>query len=174
VASSVIGDDGSLNVFCQDARLAFFNPGNRLGQDAGDPLPDPCESFSCGDRGQCVSLNLAPACVCEQGLVAVGSLGPEGEPTTRCVEPPEPVPAQFYSASLPALAADRPTPLTEAPETGPGPDRTVAGGCSLAPGLSRRAGAAVGWVLMGLGLSAVWRRRSRPAREAAQGLRVFS
>jgi hypothetical protein len=95
--------DGTTTVICQDGRLSFLNPGDRE-DDGLDVLPDPCAGFSCGVNGQCVSMNLTPTCVCDQGYVAVGQIAEDG--VTRkmnCVQPMQAVPAAFYSSTLPAL-----------------------------------------------------------------------
>lgn len=94
--------DGSPTVICQDGRLSFLNPGDRE-DDALEVLPDPCASFSCGPNGQCISMNLTPTCVCDQGYVAVGSVNAAGTRSMSCAKPRELVPAEFYANRLPAL-----------------------------------------------------------------------
>ncbi len=99
--------NGDPTVICQDGRLSFLNPGDRE-DEAADALPDPCATFSCGDNGQCVAMNLTPTCVCDQGFVAVGQLGADGTRQLRCVQPTEAIPASFYAGRLPALPAALP------------------------------------------------------------------
>jgi hypothetical protein len=99
--------DGSPTVICQDGRMSFLNPGDR-DTEGSDALPDTCASFSCGEHGQCISMNLTPTCVCDQGFVAVGSIDASGVRSARCVEPDEPVPTTFYAKRLLALPPELP------------------------------------------------------------------
>jgi len=99
--------DGSPTVICQDGRLSFLNPGDRE-DDTLEVLPDPCASFSCGPNGQCISMNLTPTCVCDQGYVAVGNASDDGTRSMSCAKPTELVPAAFYANTLPALPAALP------------------------------------------------------------------
>lgn len=101
-ARTTFAPDGSPTVICQDGRLSFLNPGDQ-NEDGGDTLPDPCASFSCGQNGQCVSMNMTPTCVCDQGFVAVGGIAADGSRLMDCVAPPDLVPASFYQQTLPAL-----------------------------------------------------------------------
>jgi hypothetical protein len=94
--------DGTSTVICQDGRLSFLNPGDRE-EDGLDVLPDPCAGFSCGENGQCVSMNLTPTCVCDQGFVAVGQAANDGTRQMSCQKPMQAVPGNFYADTLPAL-----------------------------------------------------------------------
>jgi len=118
--------DGSSTVICQDGRLSFLNPGDR--QDDGlDVLPDPCAGFSCGTHGQCVSMNLTPTCVCDQGYVAVGQVSSDGTRQMNCAQPMQAVPAAFYASTLPALPEALPggrEVLLTQPEPMPAPGTT--------------------------------------------------
>lgn len=94
--------NGDPAVICQDGRLSFLNPGDRE-DDAAEALPDPCATFSCGNNGQCVAMNLTPTCVCDQGFVAVGQIGSDGTRQMSCVAPSQAIPGSFYAGRLPAL-----------------------------------------------------------------------
>jgi MYXO-CTERM domain-containing protein len=119
--------DGSTTVICQDGRLSFLNPGDRE-DDGVETLPDPCAGFSCGDNGQCISMNLTPTCVCDQGYVAVGQIDSDGARKMNCVKPTQAVDAAFYANTLPALPKELPggreVKLTE-PEPMPMPGNTT-------------------------------------------------
>ncbi|HEU5072597.1 MAG TPA: DUF2330 domain-containing protein [Polyangiaceae bacterium] len=105
-ARTTFAPDGTPTVICQDQRMSFLNPGD---QEAGaEALPDPCATFSCGDNGSCVSVNMTPTCVCDEGFVAVGSVNAEGMRLTTCVAPDAAVPDSFYDQRLPALPPDLP------------------------------------------------------------------
>jgi hypothetical protein len=106
-ARTTFAPDGSPTVICQDGRMSFLNAGDRESAGA-DALPDACVGFSCGSNGQCIAVNMTPTCVCDQGFVAVGALAQDGSRSTRCVEPPELVPAAFYQQRLASLPGDLP------------------------------------------------------------------
>ena len=74
-ARTTFGPDGRATVACQDQRMSFLNPGDREIPGA-TPLPDPCVGFDCG-AGTCVPMNMTPTCVCDRGLVAIGSIDAE-------------------------------------------------------------------------------------------------
>jgi hypothetical protein len=174
------GPDGSPTVICQDGRLSFLNPGDRE-DDSVDALPDPCATFSCGAHGQCVSMNLTPTCVCDQGFVAVGGTASDGSRQLTCVEPPKAVPLGFYQAALPALPGNMPggrsvaiTTPEPMPEPGVTPDPTPTGfpmprsnpalggsksdsGCAL--GMPSDSAPSWGW--LSFGLASVIRRRRK-------------
>jgi MYXO-CTERM domain-containing protein len=104
-ARVTLAPDGSPTVICQDGRMSFLNPGDR-DTEASDALPDPCADFECGEHGQCISMNLTPTCVCDQGFVA--AIDAAGARSAHCVEPDEPVPASFYQKRLLALPPELP------------------------------------------------------------------
>jgi hypothetical protein len=165
---------GRPEVVCQDGRLSFLNPGDRETDDA-DALPDPCAGYSCG-HGQCVSMNLTPTCVCDQGFIAVGRVNTDGSRQTSCVKPLSPVPLSFYDGRLPALpegspggrlvAVPEPALSTVATEAAGFPmprgrDQQGAGCALPAAGSSNPPG--VRWVAVALALAGLgwrWRRRS--------------
>ncbi len=106
-ARTTFAPDGiTANIICQDGRMSFLNPG--ANDNGAEALPDPCATFSCGGNGQCISVNMTPTCVCDQGFVAVGSFGMDGTRVTSCVEPPELVPAAFYQGRLDPLPPELP------------------------------------------------------------------
>jgi hypothetical protein len=156
--------DGSLVVVCQDARLSFLNPGDREA-DSLDTLPDPCATAECGEHGQCVSVNLTPTCVCDQGYVAV-PVGTQGSRSTRCVEPAETVPRRFYATALVDLPELLPggrdvelVPTPAEPAGGyPTPSSSGGGGCAVAP--QRHAGAQALWLLAAAAALGGARRRA--------------
>jgi hypothetical protein len=179
-ARTTLAPNGSPTVICQDARLYFLNHGDPERADS-ETQPDVCSSFSCGDHGRCLTMNLTPTCVCEQGFVATASLAKDGTRQTTCVEPLTAVPLEFYLARLPAL----PELLPGASEDGqlpppPRPDVEVpyVPGAGLVPGETLGGGAcglsvprsgsgsqprwlALGWLTAGL-LAAGLRYRRRP------------
>jgi hypothetical protein len=105
-ARTTFAPDGSPTVICQDQRMSFLNPGD---QTAGaEALPDPCATFSCGDNGSCVAVNMTPTCVCNQGFVAVAALTPEGMRLTSCATPDAAIPESFYNQRLPELPPEFP------------------------------------------------------------------
>jgi MYXO-CTERM domain-containing protein len=106
-ARATFAPDGSPTVICQDGRMSFLNAGDRDEQ-TGEVLPDACAGFDCGDHGQCTAMNMTPTCVCDRGFVAVGSIDPNGARRTRCEEPSETVPSDFYEKRLPLLPRDLP------------------------------------------------------------------
>lgn len=106
-ARAIAAPDGSPQVICQDGRLSFLNPGESE-VEGGPVLPDPCAGFSCGDNGRCVSMNMTPTCVCDQGFVAIGSVGSDGTRTTTCAEPREAVPVAFYAQQMAELPPELP------------------------------------------------------------------
>jgi hypothetical protein len=132
-ARTSFAPDGSPTVICQDGRMSFLNAGDRENELA-PPLPDACAAFSCGEHGQCIAMNMTPTCVCDQGFVAIGTLADNGARGTRCVEPPEQVPAVFYQkrlANLPeqlpggrAVAISEPLPMRMPGDTNPEPVTT--------------------------------------------------
>ncbi|MCB9523029.1 MAG: DUF2330 domain-containing protein [Myxococcales bacterium] len=93
---------GRMQVSCVDARLNFTTPttGAAIGGSPVLTLPDPCTAGLCGDHGECVALNGAPTCRCEQGFVATAQQQDDGMFTVNCVAPAEPVPAAFYQVAL--------------------------------------------------------------------------
>ncbi len=114
---------GRPTVSCIDQRLSFMNPGDR---ESGDVLADPCVGFDCG-AGSCVSMNMTPTCICDRGMVAVGSLAEDGTRLTNCVTPTESIPGDFYEWRLP----DLPAQLPGGREVVVPPARTLGGGgCS--------------------------------------------
>ncbi|HJL02049.1 MAG TPA: DUF2330 domain-containing protein [Polyangiaceae bacterium LLY-WYZ-15_(1-7)] len=144
-ARTTVGPDGQPTIACQDMRMSFLNPGDREVPGA-TPLPDPCVGFDCGE-GSCVAMNMTPTCVCEQGLVAIGTIDDEGTRSTRCVEPRAPIPATFYGQRLPERPAALPAGRdVEVPE----PAVTVGGGGGCSAGGS--GGAGLAWLGLGLGL----------------------
>jgi hypothetical protein len=106
-ARATFAPDGSPTVICQDGRMSFLNAGERETADA-DVLPDACAGYDCGERGQCIAMNLTPTCVCDQGFVAVGSVDPNGARRVRCTAPDDVVPAAFYDKRLPGLPSELP------------------------------------------------------------------
>jgi hypothetical protein len=87
-----------VRVACGDARMNFTRP-EVIAPD--EVFADPCESFSCGENGECVSLNGFPSCRCAQGFALVGK--PIFEPETgamrvqaSCESPRTPIPDSFY------------------------------------------------------------------------------
>ncbi len=178
-ARPTFAPDGSPTVICQDGRMSFLNAGDRE-NDTAPALPDACAGFSCGDNGQCVAVNMTPTCVCDQGFVAVGTMPQGGARGTRCVAPPELVPAVFYQGRLPSLPSDLPggrevtlseplpmpmpgsEPSPPAPATGFPMPRTnpvliteSGGGCGMAA-----ATPSAPWLLaLALGAAALRRRR---------------
>lgn len=149
-ARTTLGPDGQATVACQDMRMSFLNPGDRETPDA-TPLPDPCVGFDCG-AGTCVAMNMTPTCVCDRGLVAIGSIDAEtGARSTSCVAPAEPIPSSFYDGRLP----ERPVTLPAGREVEvAAPSPTLGGGgCAASGGTG---GGAFGLLL---GLLALVRRR---------------
>ncbi len=149
-ARTTFGPDGRATVACQDQRMSFLNPGDREIPGA-TPLPDPCVGFDCG-AGTCVPMNMTPTCVCDRGLVAIGSIDAEtGVRSTECVAPDAAIPADFYQGRL----ADRPTALPGGRDsdvvTMPVGVSTVGGG-GCAAGGAGAGGAGFGLLLLlGLG-----------------------
>jgi MYXO-CTERM domain-containing protein len=180
-ARATLAPDVSPTTICQDGRLSFLNPGDR--DDAGsDALPDPCATFSCGDHGQCIAMNLTPTCVCDQGYVAVGAYD-QGSLAITCVQPPTAVPVAFYQKTLAALPdglpGGRDVPITT-PEPMPEPGQTTEpapipngfpmprsnpslttsahGGCAVAaPSTGSQS-----WLWLAVGAAAACVRRRRP------------
>jgi len=103
-ARTTFAPDGSATVICQDMRMSFLNPGDQTAEGT-DALPDTCAGYDCGDQGHCVTMNLTPTCVCNQGYVAVGDIDDAGLRSTRCVAPLQEVPAAHYQRLLPSLPA---------------------------------------------------------------------
>lgn len=150
-ARTTVGPDGEDTVACQDMRMSFLNPGDRE-TPTSPPLPDACVGFDCG-AGTCVAMNMTPTCVCDHGMVAIGSIDEDGVRSTTCVRPRQAVPETFYDARLPARPLD--LPAGREVEVPPAPIRPSGGACSA--GTSGSAPAAL-FVLLGLvGLA---RRRS--------------
>ena len=136
-ARTTFAPDGTATVICQDQRMSFLNPGD---QEAGsEALPDPCATFSCGDNGSCVAVNMTPTCVCNKGFVALGSVNAEGMRLTSCVAPNAEIPDSFYEKRLPELPAEIPGGR---PVDVPEPATTTAG--SGAAGGSGGSGSSVG------------------------------
>jgi hypothetical protein len=179
-ARTTTAPDGSFTVICQDARLSFLNPGDREA-DSLDTLPDPCASFECGEHGQCVSMNLTPTCVCDQGYVA--ALPAFGDPRVNprpvlCVEPGEGVPRSFYATAIAELPELLPggrevelVPTPAEPEGGYPMPRTSGadGGCAIAPQQPTPAAARLlgaSW-LLAAGLAGIARRRTRTGAVSA-------
>lgn len=105
-ARTTFAPDGTPTVICQDQRMSFLNPGD---QEAGsEALPDPCATFSCGDKGSCVAVNMTPTCVCDKGFVALGGVDAAGARLTSCVAPNTEIPDSFYEKRLPELPTEIP------------------------------------------------------------------
>ncbi|MDH5492702.1 MAG: DUF2330 domain-containing protein [Myxococcales bacterium] len=126
-ARTTFDPDGRVTVACQDQRMSFLNPGD-VEIPGATPLPDPCVGFECG-AGTCVAMNMTPTCICEQGLVAVGSLSAEGGRLTRCVTPTVAVPGAFYDRRLPSRRAA--LPVGREYVIAPPPLVAGGGGCSI-------------------------------------------
>jgi hypothetical protein len=179
--------DGSPAVLCQDGRMSFLNPGDRESDD-GPVLPDACAGFDCGERGQCVTMNMTPTCVCDQGFVAIAKSDASGALSVSCVEPQGNVPDSFYLQRLLALPPELPggrevevaAVLPPLPATGEQPapvafpvprgepiggNLTGGGGC----GMTGRSAPAP-W-LLGVGLVAAGWRGRRRSRERSAGAR---
>jgi hypothetical protein len=101
-------DGGSVAaaVVCQDVRMSFVNPGDKM--DDGATMPDPCLDFDCGANGACIAINMTPTCACDPGFVAVGSFDASGTRSTACRKPMIEVPMAFYEQRLPDLPAELP------------------------------------------------------------------
>lgn len=159
-----------VRVACGDARMNFTNPEVIA---ADDVFMDPCTGFSCGDHGECVSLNGNASCRCETGFALVGRQGYDETrqmPTLQvsCEAPRTAIPEAFYQETdvpEPML----PYPGRKTPFTGPGTPYTPRGtmtdagsgddGCST----SSRGGAPVSLALLLLA-PAVLRRNGRRRR----------
>jgi len=176
-ARTTLAPDGSPTVLCQDARLSFLNPGDRERVDF-ETLPDVCASFSCGEHGQCLTMNLTPTCLCEQGFVATASLADDGTRQMTCVEPLTRVPLEFYQARLPALpeqlpggrevrrSAPPPAPEDDTPDlpnAGLVTGETLGGGaCALSlPWSVPSSGAPPRWLALGVLAAGLRCRRRR-------------
>jgi hypothetical protein len=103
---AIDGRAQAATVVCQDQRMSFVNPGDRM--TSGEVMPDPCQGFDCGPHGECNAINMTPTCVCDQGYVAYGGFNADGSRTTTCAEPTRPVPSEFYLQRLPNLPASLP------------------------------------------------------------------
>ncbi len=103
-ARTTFAPDGTATVICQDTRMSFLNPGD-IEVPGEAPLPDTCVGFDCG-AGTCVTVNMTPTCVCNEGFVAVGAIDEDGVRSTNCIEPASPsaIPDNFYEGRLPELA----------------------------------------------------------------------
>lgn len=159
-----------VRVACGDARMNFTRP-EVVAPD--DVFADPCVGFSCGDDGECVSLNGFPSCRCSQGFALVGK--PVYEPETgammiqaSCETPRTPIPDSFYLAAalpepfLPYPGRTSPLTVPGAP-TSPQGTPTAAGdddGCSATGG--RSGASALLW--LPVLLAPLARRRRRPTR----------
>jgi hypothetical protein len=54
-------------------------------------------------------MNMTPTCVCDEGYVAVGTIdNTSGVRSTRCEQPSDAVPRDFYEKRLPSLPTDLP------------------------------------------------------------------
>jgi hypothetical protein len=104
--AALSGSAPTSSVACQDMRMSFVNPGDVM--EDGQIMPDPCVNFDCGENGQCTALNMTPTCVCDRGFVAVGTVHPDGNRSTSCVQPATAVPESFYAQRLPDLPANLP------------------------------------------------------------------
>ena len=161
-----------VRVACGDARMNFtaVDPEGTTG--GAEVFLNPCAGFSCGDHGECVSLNGNASCRCETGFALVGRQGYDEAlqlPTLQmsCEAPRTAIPAAFYQdTEVPEPML--PYPGRKTPFTGPGTPYTPRGqitdaggdddGCSTSP----RAGAPAGLALMLLApLVRRLRRRSR-------------
>jgi hypothetical protein len=91
---------------CQDARMSFVNPGDVAA--SGGAMLDPCQTFDCGENGECLAINMTPTCVCDRGFVALGRFAADGTRTTRCEQPTIAVPDEFYTQRLPDLPEELP------------------------------------------------------------------
>jgi MYXO-CTERM domain-containing protein len=140
-ARTTFAPNGQPIVVCQDPALSFLRPGDR-DRPGGDPLPDPCVGFDCGE-GSCVPVNLTPTCRCAVGSVAIGWMD-AGARRTRCVDPAVPVPDPIRG--MPGIEPPPPPPT-------PPPVLPAGGGCTTTPGTGS------GAVWLALLLLAVLRRR---------------
>ena len=159
---------GGVAVACGDARMNFTTP--ELA--ANDPLAgfaQACANTSCGDEGECVSLNGFPSCRCNAGFVAVGTRDDQGVVSLTCAAPRDPAALDLNLAAITLREPELPYPgrpeaLPITPHVpvvpgngGPGMAAPAAekDGCTAAPG-SR---ATPAWLLGLLPLLAIRRRR---------------
>jgi hypothetical protein len=154
-ARTTFDPEGRVTVVCQDMRMSFLNPGDRATPEEA-PLTDPCVGYDCGPGGECVAMNMTPTCRCDVGWVARGWIDDAGDRQTRCAEPVEPVPYDFYTqrlADLPdELPGGRAVTVVE-----PDLPTVRGGGCAVAP-MSGAAVSGLAWLWL-WGLVAVVRRR---------------
>lgn len=151
---------GGFETICQDLRLSFMNPGDRLYPE-DQVLPDPCATFSCGDNGRCININMSPSCECDQGFVAKAVVNTDPNTGTvvstgiQCVEPIHQIPAAFYNTRLPALPSELPGGRTI--EVAPPSKISIGTGCSVA---SVKGETHALWITgLLLGVLAVFRKR---------------
>lgn len=151
-ARTTVDADGNDSVVCQDQRMSFLNPGDR-DDDGGNPLPDPCASFSCGAGGTCVAINMTPTCACDEGMVAIGSFAGDVR-STSCAAPIEPVPSSFYQGRLPEIEIQIGREVDVVRPDGPRPFISERGDCS-----AKRVGGGSAITAFGLLFGLLLRRR---------------
>jgi MYXO-CTERM domain-containing protein len=91
---------GNMQVSCVDARLNFVAADIAPIGQAVDTLADPCLTASCGDHGECVSMNGFPTCRCESGYVGTAERQEDGMFNLSCVQPSEPLPIEVFTREL--------------------------------------------------------------------------
>jgi len=99
-------------------------------------------------------MNMTPTCVCDRGLVAVGTLDFDaGTRTTECVRPDRAIENGFYSERLPERPVNLPGGREVTTPEVPPPSTFGGGGCAAGGSSSAGFGLAL------LGLVLVRRRR---------------
>jgi hypothetical protein len=142
-ARTTFDPEGRPTVVCQDLRMSFLNPGDRATPEES-PLSDPCVGYDCGPGGECIAVNMTPTCRCDVGLVAHGWIDDAGDRQTRCAEPLEPVPYDFYTGRLAPLPDDLPGGREVAIDQ---PDLpTVSGGGCAVAGAGSAVPAGLAWL----------------------------
>ncbi|MSP72099.1 MAG: DUF2330 domain-containing protein [Myxococcales bacterium] len=107
VARAVRDPDGTgdVRISCVDDRIRFdfenVKPIYDIQPISLPPLPDPCAQNTCGENGECVSMNGAQSCRCDRGYVAIAKETSDGDLQAVCVSPKDELPASFYQRRLP-------------------------------------------------------------------------
>jgi MYXO-CTERM domain-containing protein len=115
-------------VSCVDVRLNFVGAEilPPIGQ-AVEIMPDPCLTASCGEHGECVSMNGFPTCRCETNYVGTAQRQPDGSFAVQCTQPEEPLPIEVFTREL--REPNLPYPGKRAP-VGMATGNGSSGGCS--------------------------------------------
>jgi hypothetical protein len=139
-------------LYCEPVSYDFSAPGE------ADGFSDPCDGFSCGSHGECITMNGNPTCNCEAGYGA--AIHNTWDSTNQVLD------TSITCEEVDVTTLDFPTlPPIPAGPTSPKSESSSkdSGGCALARKPARGSSDLGFAALLGLSAFAAWSRRGRRA-----------